>query len=449
MSISQTITYDDPLNFAFDSDLIDVGVGGAELKPLVYANETFFAGFPSSVDGNRGLGVLTGTATGGASVAGGKLDLKGGTLQYVSYAGALNSIINIGTIIAKFTPNYTGNPASSQNIFGVGASGGLSNNISLFHHTDGKFYLNVYDSAGFNIFGGSTTVHAATAGTPISIELALDVTTGDNKLFVNGVALVTSSATGVRTAPTSVVVGSDVSAANTADFEVDYFQMYSDIQHTADFVANGEPTTYSLENPSIVVNSSVLTDGLSSVSEVATKTGSDEIKYLVFFGGVNFYWTGAAWAVSDGTYAQANTIIEINANAATLDLSAGGTLQGKALLHSNNGYSTPTLLSNTYTYSFYISSTDPNECIVYGWVKDSKGEGVLGATVSAAVTAPFFHGENLIKKASEATTNAAGYWEMSLVETASVTQTFLITVDGTTYQVIVPDAASAALSGLV
>ena len=52
-------------------------------------------------------------------------------------------------------------------------------------------------------------------------------------------------------------------------------------------------------------------------------------------GSTYYYWTGAAWAASDGTYAQSSTAAATSSNANTFPSGGGGSLYWKALLKSN------------------------------------------------------------------------------------------------------------------
>lgn len=450
MSLSQTITYDTPSEFTYDTDLIEINGGNkAALKKLTYANELFFASYHQDFDGNRGVGVLTATLVGAPTILNGDLDLTGSLTEHVKYAGASNSFSSIGTITTRFTPNYTGSPASNQYIFALGESVSAQNRITVHHNINGRFYVSISDSGGSSFFAGSTPVHSATSGTSIHLALCVDVIGGDIRLFINGVELLTGSATGTRTEATNIFVGTDVGGTSTPNIKVSYLQIHSIFKYIANFTPDAnEDADYSTDNPTIMVNASTLIDGISLLSEVATKVDS-EVKYTINFGGVDKYWTGAAWATSDGTYSQANTAADVNTNVGTLDLSTGGTFKLKVFLHSDAGYSTPLLTSNSLDYSFFISASLPNECIIYGWVLDSKGEGVSGAEIITSISAPFFHGENLISDSNSSITNSDGYWEMSLVETETVTQKILITVNKTQYQITVPDLVSSALSAIV
>ena len=109
----------------------------------------------------------------------------------------------------------------------------------------------------------------------------------------------------------------------------------------------GYPTDYPYINNKTGL---AFTAALTSFIETATKNNGTEIKYQISDddGITKYYWTGVAWAVSDGTYAQASLASDIHANLATW--SSNGTLKWYALLDSNGGVDTP-LLDNIYVQS--------------------------------------------------------------------------------------------------
>lgn len=97
-----------------------------------------------------------------------------------------------------------------------------------------------------------------------------------------------------------------------------------------------EENGYSTTNPTITPTPTyAFAVAIDTFSESATKPSGSEIKYnLSSDGGSTWkYWTGSAWAVADGTYAQSNSVAVVNAN--ILTLAASGTLNVKSFLNSN------------------------------------------------------------------------------------------------------------------
>lgn len=116
--------------------------------------------------------------------------------------------------------------------------------------------------------------------------------------------------------------------------------------------------SYPTDDPTILnATGLVFTAALSGFTETATKTDS-EIKYHVSDDdGVTWqYWTGSAWAVTDDTYAQANTAADVNTNIPTL--ASSGTFKFRALLHSNDGSDSPMLDNINVAEANTFSTTD-------------------------------------------------------------------------------------------
>jgi hypothetical protein len=135
--------------------------------------------------------------------------------------------------------------------------------------------------------------------------------------------------------------------------------------------------SYPLDNPSIYpATGMAFVTAPGQFIETATKPAGTEIKYHVSADdGVTWkYWNGAAWVVTDDTYAQANLASTININ--LVSLADSGTLKFRALLHSDDGSATPEL-DNVYVaegVTFPIGSHeiamdyDIQPAMVFNWV---------------------------------------------------------------------------------
>lgn len=230
-------------------------------------------------------------------------------------------------------------------------------------------------------------------------------------------------------------VDSDIDA-NIGQFEDDvtvpdpwqnvYLQIHftdSDLRQQVNTVTVGYTAddAYPTTGPTIVPNSGVEADELCSFIEDATVSGSDIIRWVLRFDSTDYWWNGAAWAVADGTLGQTNTAAEIHANAMSWDISSGGSIRPIARPVSDDGSTTPSLTSVEFEYSFFISDPGaPDECVVYGWVRDSLGEAIAGATVVWSHDG-FEHGvSQLFPDSQTVITESDGYWEISIIETATV-----------------------------
>ena len=134
--------------------------------------------------------------------------------------------------------------------------------------------------------------------------------------------------------------------------------------------------SYSIDNPPIFPNAGfAFNHPLETFSETGVKPADTETKYHISAddGLVWKYWDGVGWTATDDSYAQANTVVEVNAHISSLG--GSGTLKVRALLHTSDEAATPEL-DNTYVAegpaypigSFDISmKTDMQPAIVYAW----------------------------------------------------------------------------------
>lgn len=231
-----------------------------------------------------------------------------------------------------------------------------------------------------------------------------------------------------------------------------------------DFSVVGQ--AYDTNNPQIVPNSFTRVDGIESLTVTENVTGADAIKYIIerrsALGGQSsyFYWDGAAWATSDQTYAQSNTANEIDTNALSLDLTNGYYIRLVALLHSEDSFSTPELVSTALTYDFNVVPSVPNRVILYGWLRDAKSNPLVG-TIYIDNVIPFKHSGLVFPKSRVSKdTDANGYFEFDgddkLVETATVAKTYTIQINYTNAlsealiaEVTIPDQDSVNISDLI
>lgn len=569
MSLSTTFTLDTAANFTYDSAKMAVTTAAALILANTaiddfsedFADDTGFtydntkaeftgglvrqldqrpagavlgARFDSTIDANWANESPTATLVNTPVINGGKLDLTSGAGVIFDLA----AISMVGCIRMKITFNYNGIPVQPQIFFAMDTLNNPGGNgiLQLAHISNGSFFLLGSDSDGNNIFSNSLLSFDAVSGTEAEIEFSWDLLTEKKvRIFGSGYLLATIDADYAR-ASTCLRIGSADS-----NFLVSDLIVFDSVQHTANYtpgysvvpalfveskvdlptysysglgnltlggtltstevgapryIIRGKywtgsawatsdgtyaqaspkatiatnfgtfPTTgsnslavsvvfgdlnslssvsqvdlpligqiYPIDNPAIASNSSVLCDGLSSVAVVSTQTGGNLIKYIVSVQNLStsltqdYYYNGSAWAVSDGSYAQSNTLAQINTNIATLNsgvLSAGKRVLIKAFLHSADGSSTPTLTSITLVYNFFTAlDADPATTIVFGYLYDSLNQPIVGAVVTLDNRIAFEYGSRVIAKGKvTTTTDSRGYWEFQCVENTSVVKVY-------------------------
>lgn len=279
--------------------------------------------------------------------------------------------------------------------------------------------------------------------------------------YWNGSAWVTSAGTYAEASPLATVAAQIASLpAADALSVVAYFDDGNSQGSVDNLLIDYTGQIYPTTDPAIINNSGVGLDGLDGFGANLIASGSDDVRFLLRLDGTNKWWNGSAWVTSDGSLAESNAAAEIEANKDDLDVADGATLQITALLHSADGSTTPSLASATIDYNFFAPTpADPDECIVYGHLRDVLGDAVAEGTKLVIVNhAPLIHGAYVIAAGKTSVIpDEDGRIEVSLVETESISEhyEFLIEYLAGTRKVrqslgraVIPDQASINLTEL-
>ncbi len=429
MSQTFKFLYDNSATITHTAALVLFDSGTASLRDLAL-DGMFFADFSSSIDATWSGGTGTGTATGGAAVSGGQLDLTGATNQYVSYTAVDNADSQqVGTVQVGYEPGYTGSPAADRPMFTISKAAGDSDNlIFMDHRSTGQLRVQINDSTGASIFATDFGAYAPTAGVEDEIELNYDITTGNTEVFVNGTQLGGADvSTGTRDSSIALLrIGNDVTAAGSPDAKFDNFVVFAVVRHTANYTAGADaeeiPATkpgYSTNNPKLVLPGTFQADDLLSFTSDVTVTAPDEIRHILLDDGVRKYFNGSIWLNSDGSYAQSNTGADINTNIGLLDVGSALTLE--TFLHSDTGATTPSIISASIGFELEFGEpARPADCLVFGWIFDQKNLPI--GNVEVRVTTPgLYHGSHAVLGTGRTTkTDVNGRWELLLMETATL-----------------------------
>jgi len=179
---------------------------------------------------------------------------------------------------------------------------------------------------------------------------------------------------------------------------------------------------YLTGNPSIILNDLFRHEGIDGFSESAFKGGSDEIRYILKKMDLEYWWDGAGWVVSDGTYAQANSANVILDNISSFTDSIVDT-QIKMFLHSEDGSSTPKITNLKINYDFAGSTPDEIElCIVWWYMFNSNGNPVQDVVFISLNKDSVRYKDGIAIQSSkiEVTPDEQGYCEIELVETENM-----------------------------
>src|ERR1700676_2529949 len=111
------------------------------------------------------------------------------------------------------------------------------------------------------------------------------------------------------------------------------------IQIVANSVSLINNSGYSTANPNVLETFQMQASALSGFTETANCGGSDNVQYTVLVNGVDYYWSGSAWATRSGAYAQATppATIKNHCNDTSMAslLGTGAYVQVRAFLHSS------------------------------------------------------------------------------------------------------------------
>lgn len=209
-------------------------------------------------------------------------------------------------------------------------------------------------------------------------------------------------------------------------------------------------TSYPLTDPTIAPAVTITQDALLQFNVTTSVPGADLIRYTLSVDAVEYWYDGAAWSVANGTYAQSNDIATIQTNLSTFSIV--GILVPVIYLHSDNGLTTPSIADMSISFDFFAGATTPEGvCAVFGYLYDELDKPVVGTIVTVTPTSFGVISNKLINRdAKQVTTNATGYWEITLVETETTSNNWAyeFKMPGYTSVRVVPDKASARFNDL-
>lgn len=471
LGIQTTINFDTSGNFIHDAAKVEFVGGLARLIEFLNLDFDVLFGTAGTVDPpnntvgdaefSRGDGTVQAQA-GSPVVVASALQLRGGVIEKrVEYdftgVGTINALA--GAVRIRVTPQYSGTPATTQTFWreSDGTIASQNENVVIEHLAGtGLLQAVVRRTNGTDIVV-IQSAWAPVAGTTYEIELNFSTgpTVAASRLFLDGVQVgpTDNTVNVLRTGGTFAFTGSQI-ATDFPDFDVLDIQRFSAVQHTANYTPTGPTPLYSDTDPTVEVNSAPLADALKVLGPVVqdelgsgSSGAADEIRWLMKVDLQLMWWNGAAWANSDGTFAQSNTFADAAANITTLDLTGGKVFRPIPMLHANTGLfiTTPSVTSVQYEYDFFVAVPAlPTKVLVYGFARQTDGSIIAGATVEVEHSG-FRHGSFQIDgDLQTALTDVDGRWELLVLETESVSLApYEFRVAGQLFKGIqIPDAVS-------
>lgn len=264
-----------------------------------------------------------------------------------------------------------------------------------------------------------TDLHSA----DFSNEIPRQVNTYEASMAI--VPTITYSGLGELQSIDSVVLDSsnapqvlDSMNGNDIDLQIN-FEAGDTRQRINQLTVNYTGQEYSKDNPIIKIKNAFYMTTLSQAKADIIKTGLDNVKFLMEIDSV-FYWIDSnGQALSDGTYAQANTIEELQTalSQEAFEISPNAPVTLCMLIHCEDGSTSPVLNSISMEYGFYHSADSVNKCLVSGVILDGSGFPVEGAEIEADSKTDYFYGRNLITRKAIVKSDYEGKFSISLVET--------------------------------
>ncbi len=214
-----------------------------------------------------------------------------------------------------------------------------------------------------------------------------------------------------------IVLPDDVVQAEVSNLEIGYTG-----QENQDVSGTVEP------------NEGQLCDGIIELVEDVVKPTGTDVKYYVKRGVEELYFDGASFVATDKTDGQLNTLAEIFANKALLDLSDNPKTIKIVPKLIPNDLGIPEVKTISMKYNYYKALDLPNECKVSGYLMGLNNIGVEdGTEVRFWAKKPFKNGANALytydRTALTVTKDGRkGWFEIYLVETETIEKTIIATV---------------------
>lgn len=205
---------------------------------------TFYSKFGTNQNADYSIGSPTGTLQGTAAINGGKLEILNDTTGWLEYVATGNcDSAQVGTILFKFTPNFNTSDTYSQSLFySSKGEGDQTNQLTLAIYdsgSGGNILLQANDSSNVGIFSGLYAPYSFVQNTEYVIQINYDFTSGNTKLYINGVQHgLTQTETGTRNPAEIGIfrygVGWDIYSASPSNFSMDDLCIFKTVQAPID-----------------------------------------------------------------------------------------------------------------------------------------------------------------------------------------------------------------------
>ncbi len=185
----------------------------------------------------------------------------------------------------------------------------------------------------------------------------------------------------------------------------------------------GATTAYPTDNPSLQPKGPICAvSSLVDFDATVVEPGNDEIRFAIIINGIETYWNGSAWVSSAG-YPENNTIAEIKANISSINIVGIVAIGYKAYFHSDDGSTTPQLFDVSFEYNSSETADDVTKCIVWGINRKTTNDDFDDSAFVIRLSQDAVKYLSNIMRDDEIIITPdinTGYWEIALVETATM-----------------------------
>ncbi len=368
--------------YTYDSDLIEFVSNVARQKYKRPSNAIFYASYTNNINSSWGEGTLTATVGGTANVHDGYLDLSGGN-AYVEYPVdnfvSMNS--NSGCIRERVAFDYTGGAPSVQYLLQTSP-----NTISRVYlvHNDVYIQCYIFNSAGALIYN-MTFGWTPTQGQVYEFEVNWSGTNA--YIFINGQLKDSDTGSLFIGIPTLFRLGQ----SSNSKIKIYDIAVFNTLQHSSNYTPSWSNFYEYDYLESTIVCPEMEYTGLGTLisADLFTANVVNATRFSLQIGrsGDYLYWDGAAWIVSDGTYAQSTSKTDFNTNIASLPVE--GEIYGQFKIHFPNSNDISSITDFIISLTAQIYPTD-NPTILINDYFDM--EELLGFTESSTLS-----GSDLVK----------------------------------------------------
>lgn len=419
-----SITYDytSSTGFSFTANTLEFSTTGVQAYPSsITGSELFVATFDFTYTADRSVGTVGSVVSGGASISAGNLVFPATTTAFLDHSDTSDVMSGkTGSWSAYITPEWAGTAPSTNQILVDFHGSNHANRLFFYYTTDKRLAFQVFDTTGaLQTVQQPVLTNYLTSGSEYHIQLDVDFSNGVNYIWLNGQmqggTLPGAPARGTAGLSTSRLGNySALESLTTApNYKMRDARWYSTVQDTASFSADlpRSVVKFAQTDPFILVTNGQGMSAINSLTSSETATGSDIITYSIKANGSEYYVAGGTIATSDASYTQSSSLADWQTRLAISpwDIDPDARVQMRAFLHSDNGVTTPHLISVTAEYDFFAARDSITTTELYGYVTENVG-GKFPAKIEVTHQGTNFSSNNSVFTTRAISAATSGYW---------------------------------------